>query len=254
MYFQHSSVRWRARLTHRQATNRHHNALHQYTLFSACILSHVLVQTQSIDTPRHKFQKRGIALVAALPLLTCCPRTLGASLMASQHRPAPMDKAATLALNLEVLKRQDPATEEVLPRPPTSRHEYCAQLMHFSEAGDGHQGKTALCLQILASAGQVALYEFNEATKSWVPPPAMRDGLPCAVQKANQYFHPGCLPCAASERRGGRTIPAAPQHTASLPTHHPQQEEPECVAPHLHAHSYIFVSTPAAAAAILLLA
>mmetsp|Transcript_20008 Transcript_20008/g.60448 ORF Transcript_20008/g.60448 Transcript_20008/m.60448 type:complete len:384 (+) Transcript_20008:327-1478(+) len=53
--------------------------------------------------------------------------------MASQHRPAPMDKGTTLALNLQVLKRLDPATQE-----------------------------------ILASAGQVALYDLNDVTKAWI--------------------------------------------------------------------------------------
>jgi len=48
-----------------------------------------------------------------------------------------MDKGTTLALNLQVLKRLDPATQE-----------------------------------ILASAGQVALYDLNDVTKAWVRIPS----------------------------------------------------------------------------------
>ena len=106
------------------------------------------------------------------------------------HVPAPMDPQQTEEMNLRVMTRIDPATEEVrcanvIPAPVSCSHAIregqprtigtsatksqcchrtlCCKLLMCPGAT-----VSPVCLQILAAVGHVALYEFNTSGQTWV--------------------------------------------------------------------------------------
>jgi len=108
--------------------------------------------------------------------------------MSAQMSALPvLDKQAADALNLSVLKRMDNGVEEVRsprfnppPPPPLPAGSRGA-------AGTGSaccylvldRTNTTILPQILATAGHVALYNFDTDTKAWVRTPPPCPCVPC---------------------------------------------------------------------------
>jgi hypothetical protein len=111
------------------------------------------------------------------------------------HVPAPMDPQQTEEMNLRVMTRIDPATEEVccadvIPAPVFCSHAIRTAQPIQLESATHTIGTSAtksqcchrcpcynvplcpvvipMCLQILAAVGHVALYEFNTSGQTWV--------------------------------------------------------------------------------------
>ena len=73
--------------------------------------------------------------------------------------PLVLDQKAANQLNLQVLKRIDPATEDVRPTGLAClRKNFCELRKVLS----------TLSKQVLATAGHVALYDFNQDSSCWV--------------------------------------------------------------------------------------
>ena len=169
--------------------------------------------------------------------------------------PKPViDQRAAEQMNLNVLKRIDPQIEEVgasrmwsaappertwegaaavaAPRPCAAARTAAARLPAWC-----HQAVNALvvpCLQLLATAGHVALYDFDIPTKRWVrcPRPPLQLHLPAwpagtlSPASAARQTLARCLPASAEPQGcGGLPVPGEAPEPTPLPVHHPQQEE-----------------------------
>ncbi len=74
--------------------------------------------------------------------------------------PLVLDQKAANQLNLQVLKRIDPATEDVRPTGP--------RLPIYKIFYELRKVLSTLSKQVLATAGHVALYDFNQDSSCWV--------------------------------------------------------------------------------------
>lgn len=147
--------------------------------------------------------------------------------MGSQHRPAPMDKGTTLALNLQVLKRLDPATKEVRPGISTSLA-ICETPIH------SRRPCWKACVSVDAFAATCRYWLQRDRWRCMISVTTPRPGCTfislnsglcfmCCIMASTNSLHP----LADPEGRGGRTISAAPQHIANLSVHHSQPQKPE---------------------------
>jgi hypothetical protein len=105
------------------------------------------------------------------------------------HVPAPMDPQQTEEMNLRVMTRIDPATEEVrcanvIPAPVFCEHavknaqprtpgtsatkSQCCHRILCNIPLCSDATVFPVCLQILVAVGHVALYEFNTSGQTWV--------------------------------------------------------------------------------------